>query len=135
MIFRNFTHFLGIYLFIFGILEKKMFLARGLASGPWSTASLGQQPVKAAMAGLAAHRPTAQVARQPDAWVCRRTVTAAMAGAGAWAAQAHRWVRCGLVCGMSTTGVETTHRATRGSGRLTVMVARHEDGGGGPAWR
>jgi hypothetical protein len=35
------------------------------------------------------------------------------------------------VCGMSTIGVETTQRATRGSGRLTVTVARHEDGGGG----
>jgi hypothetical protein len=31
--------------------------------------------------------------------------------------------------------VEATCRATRGSGWLTLMVARHEDGGGGPARR
>jgi hypothetical protein len=49
---------------------------------------------------------------------------------------AHRWARCTSVCGMSTPGVKATRRATRGSGRLTVTVARHEDGGGGPArWR
>jgi hypothetical protein len=32
-------------------------------------------------------------------------------------------------------GVKATRRATRGSGRLTVTVARHEDGGGGSARR
>jgi hypothetical protein len=69
-------------------------------------------------------------------WACRHAVTAAVAGAVARKAPAHRWARCGSVCGMSTTEVETTQWEMRGSGRLTVMVARHEDGGGGPArWR
>jgi hypothetical protein len=51
------------------------------------------------------------------------------------AAPAHHWARCGSVCEMSTTGVEATHRATRGSRWLTVTVARHEDGEGGLARR
>jgi hypothetical protein len=106
------------------ILEKKN-RAVGPAFGPHPTAPLGQQPVMAA--------------REPDVWACRRrhrcAVTVAAAGAGARAAPAHRWARCGSVCGMSTTGVESTRRATRGSGRLTVTVARYEDGGGGPTRR
>jgi hypothetical protein len=66
----------------------------------------------------------------------RRAVTAAAVGAVVRAAPAHHWVRCNSVCGMSTTRVEATHRPTRGSGRLTVTVSRHEDGGGGLArWR
>jgi hypothetical protein len=50
-------------------------------------------------------------------------VPAAAAGAVARAVPAHHWARCGLVCRMSTTGVEVTRRATRGRVRLTVTVA------------
>jgi hypothetical protein len=63
------------------------------------------------------------------------TVTAAAANAVAQDAPAYHWARCGSVCGMSTTKVEATRRAMRGSRRLTVTVARHEDGGGGPMRR
>jgi hypothetical protein len=90
-------------------------------------------------AGPAAQRPMAQAALQLDAWACQRAhkrmVTAAAAGAVARAALAHRWARCGLMCGMSTTGVESTHWATQGSERLTVTVVWHEDDEGGPAQR
>jgi hypothetical protein len=63
------------------------------------------------------------------------TVTAAVANAVAQDAPAYHWARCGSVCGMSTTKVEATRRAMRGSRRLIVTVARHEDGGGGPMRR
>jgi hypothetical protein len=103
----------------------------------WPTTLLGQQPVKAAPTGLAAHRPTAQAARQPNTWACRRAHRCAVTAAGtvARATPAHRLARCSSVCGMSTPGVKATRRATRGSGRLTMTVARHEDGGGGPVQR
>jgi hypothetical protein len=136
--FTLFSMNLSIHFWNFG--KRKTFPASGPAFGPWPTAPLGQQPVKAPLAGLAAHGPTAQAAWQPNTWACwrahSRAVTAAAGGAVARAATAHCWARCGSVCRMSTTGVETTRRATRGSVRFTVTVARHEDGEGGPArWR
>jgi hypothetical protein len=82
--FTLFSMNLSIHFWNFG--KRKTFPASGSASGPWPTAPLGQQPVKAPLAGLAPHGPTAQAAWQLNTWACRRAhsraVTAAAGGNG-----------------------------------------------------
>jgi hypothetical protein len=107
MIFRSFTHFLGIYLFISEILEKeKCFPARGPASSPQSTASRACGPLS--VAGHLGHglgaRPTSRPGQLWRAASKQSAVTATAAGAAARSVAARRWPRWEEVASTSKRG-------------------------------
>jgi hypothetical protein len=127
MIFRSFTHFLGIYLFIFGILEKeKHFPAHGLASGTQATASRAHGPLS--VAGRHGHGLSARPTSRPgQLWLWRAastksTVTVAAVGAAARPVVACWWPRWEEVADTSKRGPRSMRRARRGAMGLTEVV-------------
>jgi hypothetical protein len=140
MIFRSFTHFLGIYLFIFRILEKeKHFPAHGPASGPQATASRVHGLLS--VAGRHGHGLSARPTSQPgQLWLWRVTstksaVTAAAVGAAAWPVVACRWPRWEEVANTSKRGPRSMRRARRGAMGLTEVAHHHWGGGAAVAWQ
>jgi hypothetical protein len=104
MIFRSFTHFLGIYLFISGILKKEKRFGHGLGARPTS--------------------------RPGQLWLWRvastqSAVTVAATGAAARPVAARRWPRWEEVASTSKRGPRSMRHARRGGMGLTEVAQHH----------